>query len=129
MSKSPTAKTVQKSSKKLTKTLNEIKGGKSKLFTLSNPEDGLETQLKKFHQVLETESKASEFSLETIQTVVDLWSSAIDFVLRNPQHQFLNGVLNLILKLFELPQIQPMVLADFPAPDEVDANTEKVLDS
>ncbi|ELP84996.1 hypothetical protein EIN_078980 [Entamoeba invadens IP1] len=123
-------KTFQKEVKRLVKAMNGIKATKSKsFFKLTNPEDALKESLSKVDQMFESDFiQTAQLTPEITLDLLSLWANSNEFILRLPHHTYTLDVFKLIHRIINIKQIQPIALADFPAPDEMDPTTEKILE-
>ncbi|BFU25433.1 hypothetical protein EHI8A_053880 [Entamoeba histolytica HM-1:IMSS-B] len=123
-------KKLQRNCKKFEKALGECKVERSHSNSSIKGLDKVEHYLKKFNQLMpEQNSNEITFSYELINEIISLWASIVEYLIRLPKNSVMPELFIVIVKIMNINQIQPLTLADFPAPDEISPQTEKLLDA
>ncbi|EDR21581.1 hypothetical protein EDI_284990 [Entamoeba dispar SAW760] len=123
-------KKLQRNCKKFEKALGECKVERSHSSSNIKGLDKVEHYLKKFNQLmLEQNNSEITFSCELINEIISLWASIVEYLIRLPKNNLMPELFIVIVRIMNINQIQPLTLADFPAPDEVPQQTEKLLDA
>ncbi|KAL7720372.1 THO complex subunitTHOC2 C-terminal domain-containing protein [Entamoeba marina] len=124
-------KLLLRNCKKLQRSLADTKSDKShSLFFIQKSSDKVTHYLDKIHELLPSSFLLNdELSLpfEVLYAFLSLWETINDFIVRMQKHPLVLDCFTLLVKLIQIPQYQPLHLADFPAPDELSSQTEQLL--
>ncbi|KAL7715001.1 THO complex subunitTHOC2 C-terminal domain-containing protein [Entamoeba marina] len=124
-------KLLLRNCKKLQRSLADTKSDKShSLFSIQKSSDKVTHYLDKIHELLPPQFLLNdELSLpfEVLYAFLGLWETINDFVVRMQKHPLVLDCFTLLVKLIQIPQYQPLHLADFPAPDELSSQTKQLL--
>ncbi|ELP93174.1 hypothetical protein EIN_054590 [Entamoeba invadens IP1] len=113
---------------KLSKSLEDAKYDRSHATAPFKGLDKVEHYLTKITEVMSDNTVITQdFSPELIVEFLDCWDAILEHVIRMPQHKLIPNLYILMCQIVEIKQLQPMSLADFPAPDEVSPQIEKLL--
>ncbi|ELP84534.1 hypothetical protein EIN_170590 [Entamoeba invadens IP1] len=122
-------KALVRNSKKLQKALSDARAERTHSGVIVKGADKVDHYLTKFTTLMPDEYFDSiPFTNDVSTELLNTWNCAIEHLIKMPQHNVTPSIYFLMCKLIQIKQIQPMALADFPAPDEVAPQVEKLLE-